>query len=641
MASKSEKLLLLLKAKDEASKVVSSMKSNVTSGLKGIVKGFGMAALAGGALAGVITGSVVVGLQRMIRDEFSAIDATAKLFREMGISTEALQSFRHAAELNGASANDLDKGLRKMMVGIGEAQQDIGTAKKAFDELGISLDDISGLSPEEQFKVIADAIAQVDDKSQKAALANQIFGRSGRQLINTLNLGTKGLEEIQAEAEKLGIAYNAVDAAKIEQANDAVLRMQKVFQGVQNTIAIELAPYVEGLANKVRAVSMTVIEFIKGRVVPVVIENGKRAVGWFQAIWPTLKAGFFQVMDWVKAVYDFVAPIVVQYYNLVSSIYQQIWQGIKRLFTWIGNLIKPFFGQIVSGSKSILTSIKEAIQDALIIAEWGVATADKLWDNLVLRAAETMSLIKDRDEWLGGIVGVIGKGVRNLAVDIDKGIGQVTSTFFSNYAKAWKSFIPNIKKLISGELNLGDFVAAQTIHLTEGFKDMNQLIGDSIQRTMDANQDKLKFKPSITTEGIQEELKQSNEDIISGLAEFLEKKRSELGDVTADNLIKDIVNLDFLKTMEGPKKVVKAVKEEMNKAAIKTESKIKTDFSGTAAVEVSGRNLGLSQMFRHQNRQQTIADKPEKNTKATYEELKKLNRNLKNMGGYGAMLPAL
>ena len=58
------------------------------------------------------------------------------------------------------------------------------------------------MSPEEQFGAIAEALQDVESQSDKARIAQDIFGRSGMKLINTLNLGKDGLAAMKQEAKE-------------------------------------------------------------------------------------------------------------------------------------------------------------------------------------------------------------------------------------------------------------------------------------------------------------------------------------------------------------------------------------------------------------------------------------------------------
>lgn len=192
----------------------------------------------------------VAGIGIMVNESLKAGDALGKMSDRLGISTEKLSAFQHLAQLSGESIEGFDKSIEKMVRSIGEAQRGVGTGVKAFDELGISLDDLAGKSADEQFLTIADAIKGVEDKTLQATYASDIFGRSGIKLLNTINAGRDGFEAAAEEVDKYGLAISRIDAAKIEAANDAILRAQQVMKGAAMQGTVQLAPLIEAIAEK-------------------------------------------------------------------------------------------------------------------------------------------------------------------------------------------------------------------------------------------------------------------------------------------------------------------------------------------------------------------------------------------------------
>ena len=197
----------------------------------------GIGVVAGAAFAIVVKGS------------FDTIDAVAKTADKLGLATEALIGLQQAATLTGVANKTLNKSLVNMARVISEAAEGTGLAVDAFKKLNISAEDLKKLAPEDQFGVIADAMQTVENQTDKVAIAYDIFGGKGVDLINTMKLGSAGLKNVADEAKALGIAVNRVDAKKIEDANDAMHNAGQAVKGVANTVAIKLAPAITALSN--------------------------------------------------------------------------------------------------------------------------------------------------------------------------------------------------------------------------------------------------------------------------------------------------------------------------------------------------------------------------------------------------------
>ena len=114
----------------------------------------------------------------------------------------------------------------------------IGEAKDSFKFLGISAVDMQGnlRSTDSVLFELADKFKAMPDGTKKTALAMDILGKSGKDLIPLLNAGSEGLGEMLAEADSLGIVLSTKTAQSAEAFNDSLERLKTSFQGVLNAI---------------------------------------------------------------------------------------------------------------------------------------------------------------------------------------------------------------------------------------------------------------------------------------------------------------------------------------------------------------------------------------------------------------------
>lgn len=185
-----------------------------------------------------------------VKAQSEAIDLLAKTADGLGITTEKLQALQHVGELTGSTAEEINKSLARMERRLGEVARIGGAGALALDDLGISIDEIIKMTPDKQLEALSAALVGVENQAVKASIANDIFGRSGLKMLKLMEeLKDKGLDPAVKELDALGISINRVDAAKVEAANDAMLRFSKVIKGVFARLSIELAPMLEGVAN--------------------------------------------------------------------------------------------------------------------------------------------------------------------------------------------------------------------------------------------------------------------------------------------------------------------------------------------------------------------------------------------------------
>ena len=205
--------------------------------------------LAVGAIGALAAG----GLSVLVKKQFDALDAAGKLSDRIGILTEDLIGLQHAAQISGVGTESLDKSLVKMQRSIGDALDGSGEAVEAFESIGLSAQNLATMGPDAAFKAIADALRELPTAAQRTDAAMRIFGKSGADLLNLIDLGTDGIQGLQDEAKQLGIAMSRDAAAKIEQANDAMTRLQMLAVGLGRKIAVALAPFISALVGDLTA----------------------------------------------------------------------------------------------------------------------------------------------------------------------------------------------------------------------------------------------------------------------------------------------------------------------------------------------------------------------------------------------------
>lgn len=227
---------------------VSKLSASIR-GLSRVLTGFGARLL---AIAGI------GGFGILIKNSFTAIDATTKLARQLGITTEALLKLRHAAELTGAGSKSLDAGLATMSKRLGEAARGGGAAGPALKDLGLSAKELIKLSPDKAFMRIAKALQEIEGPMQRNAIAANLFSKANQGLLLTLAEGPEGLAMMGAELERLGGTFTDRQGRMVEAANDAIAKMQVAFKRFVTQVAIDLAPLVaifaDDLTNSVKGV---------------------------------------------------------------------------------------------------------------------------------------------------------------------------------------------------------------------------------------------------------------------------------------------------------------------------------------------------------------------------------------------------
>ena len=235
---------LNIRARDRTAAGVQSVNRRV-GGLRDRIGGLANVAKTGGvALAGVATAAIAVGAQAL-----NAAEQIQKVSLRTGVSTETLSKWRFAAEQAGSSLDVVEKGQRRFAGVIDDAERGLSTAVYSLDALGLSLDSLRASNPEQQMELLANAIAAVEDPTQRLALAQDVLGRAGAELIPFLAGGAEELRRLGDQAERTGNIVSTNTANAAAEAVDAINEMQHTVGGLATELVGELAPALTAAAG--------------------------------------------------------------------------------------------------------------------------------------------------------------------------------------------------------------------------------------------------------------------------------------------------------------------------------------------------------------------------------------------------------
>ena len=172
------------------------------------------------------------------------IDDLAKASSRLGLTVNELQSLQFAASQTGASAEELEKGLTRFSRSISEASSGIGTGLRAFEALGITVTDAQGgLRPtSELLNEVSDRLTQIQDPADRVRIAFDLFGRSGVNLVNTLQQGSGSLKQLQADFNAVTLELTGKQAKAVEEANDLFDKLGRTFSSIGMQITATFLP---------------------------------------------------------------------------------------------------------------------------------------------------------------------------------------------------------------------------------------------------------------------------------------------------------------------------------------------------------------------------------------------------------------
>jgi len=372
-------------------------------------------------------------------------DALEKMSRRTGIAVEALSALGFAAEQSGSDLATLEKGVRSMQRAINDLGRGLSTQKDAFAELGLTFKILEKLTPEEQFTLIADQLSKIEDPTKRAAVALQIFGRAGSQLLPLLEDGAQGIEKLIKEAQRLGIVVTGEEAKAAAEFTDEINILRRTFERLLFVVGGSVLPVFRELRNTFLGVVQTLIIIIKNNksllqtilklalgavlvgsavaafgitvtVLGIAIGAVASIVGAFTAILGILFTAISFLLTpfglITAAVVAFGVSLIIQF-DLVRKGIRFLLDGVERLKTSFGAAFKEIIDRVkkgdLEGAFKILTAtlnviwvkvlgeLKKAWAELnLFIVNLVVSKIQMVWNDLIIGLAVVLLKFKDK-----------------------------------------------------------------------------------------------------------------------------------------------------------------------------------------------------------------------------------------------------
>lgn len=207
-----------------------------------------------------IAAAGLAGFAAMARQAINSADEIGKLSREIGISTQNLSEMQGVLELTGGSFEGYTQSLRRMQRSVTDFADGSASMKEAFSSIGLTLEDLQGLSPEEQFDAITRGLAGVADESLRSARAQEIFGRNSRTVLRLVTTGADEIARLREEQRQMGNSLDSNTTAAAERFNDAIARMG---QSLRGAVVTAVGENIDSMAQSMETIVSLIPPVIK------------------------------------------------------------------------------------------------------------------------------------------------------------------------------------------------------------------------------------------------------------------------------------------------------------------------------------------------------------------------------------------
>lgn len=236
-----------------------------------------------GSLA--LTGLITLGrkLVEVSIEASNTADDILTLSSTAGMSTDAIQELRYAAELVDVSFETMQGSMSRMIRSMNNAKNGLKEASEAFKTLHVRVTESNGQlrDANDVFYQVIDRLGKIRNETERDAIAMQIFGRSARELNPLIEAGSERLRELADEAHRVGYVMDEDTLNKYGELNDAMMRMNNAADAAKNSLGMIFLPILTDLFEAVSklkpetAQTLVVITSIVAGVVLVISTVGK------------------------------------------------------------------------------------------------------------------------------------------------------------------------------------------------------------------------------------------------------------------------------------------------------------------------------------------------------------------------------
>lgn len=205
-------------------------------------------------------------------------DEIATLSVQTGVSTDTLQELTYAQELMDVSVETVTSSMAKNIKSMQNARKGSADYVDAYKKLGVQITTTNGQfkDSEKVYWEVVDALGQMENATERDALAMTLFGKKAQDLNTLIELGSDGFKAYADEAHEVGFVLDEEMLNSLLATSDAMERMKSQTEAAKNQIGVELAPVLEDaygrIGNAVVGLSDDVAEFA-GEAIPKLVDG--------------------------------------------------------------------------------------------------------------------------------------------------------------------------------------------------------------------------------------------------------------------------------------------------------------------------------------------------------------------------------
>lgn len=442
----------------EASSAGQKAGVNIAGGIGGALKGATSLVAAGAA---AVTGAIVKGSS----DVAQYGDNIDKLSQKMGLSAQSYQEWDAVMQHSGTSMEAMKSSMKTL------ANAAVSN-NKAFEELGITQEQLSSMSQEELFAATITALQNVEDTTQRTYLAGKTLGKGATELGALLNTSAEDTQKMRDRVHELGGVMSDEAVKNAAAFQDNLQDLQTAFAGVGRGMLQELLPGMNGImegftsliageegASEAIGNGFNTLFDSLGGITEKAIEMLK---GFLPTLIQVITENLPQIIEMAKDLIISLADAIVQNLpELITTVVPALVKAAVDLVLALGDALITAAPQLLDAGVQLIESLFESFQDADFMSQ-GTDMIGKLLDGI---SAKLPELLKSGVEIITNIANGIMENIPqmiNTATELmTQFVGFITQNLpmilecgVQLLMNLVKGFVDNLPQIIEAMVNM-------------------------------------------------------------------------------------------------------------------------------------------------------------------------------------------
>lgn len=324
---------------DEANKSLSKTTENAESMTDKLGKGAKTVGKFATATVGVAS-AMSTALMGNAKNTAQATDEIDKMSQKLGLTREGYQEWDYILSQAGVDISSMETGMKTLTNKLDDAKNGSASAQAMFEKLGISMEDINNMSREELFEKSITGFQGMADSTERAALANDLFGKSGQNLTALFNESAESTEALKQKAHDLGMVMSDEAVESGVEFTDAMDTLNRTFATLGNSVGTALMPAITDVVN-------------------MIVDNLPMIQDMIKDLAPVFNDLISQLLPPLVELIQTILPPLLALIKAILPIVTTVASGVVKAVTWIVGVVSDTIGAITGFIGGIIDFIND------------------------------------------------------------------------------------------------------------------------------------------------------------------------------------------------------------------------------------------------------------------------------------------